>query len=328
MVVSQARIDQWAAVLADSYLIVRVDPPGRTADILDSALERHSLGVFAALDSAGGPGIHSVWQPGGPLDPANTIAMMVVESGRAVVEYEQRSFVVVPGDVVFWDGGVPLALEVTETVRRRILLFPRASAMRFCPRYETLRGRAIAGRGELIGTLFEVVDLLRPRLGEMAVTVRQAAANLLVQLVTGLDPEAGRPDSEPMLEAILRYIDDHLGNSGLRPARIAAAHNISVRSLYSLFVEVGSPVGAYIRQRRLSRSYHDVLKGDGGSMGVIARRWGFANAAQFSRLFRERYGIPPSHLRGLRNPIGLNVPARPATQEHPGTQAPAMMKML
>jgi AraC-like DNA-binding protein len=303
--VSQHRIDQWAAVLADSYLIVRVDPPGRTADVLDTAMERHSLGVFVALDGAGDPGVHSVWQPGGPLDPANTIAMMVIESGRAVVEYEQRSFAVVPGDVVFWDGGVPLALDVTETVRRRILLFPRASAVRFCPRHETLLGRAIAGRGELIGTLFEVVDLLRPRLGEMAVTVRQAAANLLVQLVSGLDPEAGRPDSEPLLEAILRYIDDHLGDADLRPARIAAAHNISVRTLYLLFVEVGSPVSAYIRQRRLSRSYHDVLQGDGESMGVIARRWGFANAAQFSRLFRERYGIPPSRLRGLRN-----VPAK------------------
>ena len=298
---SRHRVDQWAAVLADSYLIVRVDPPGRTADVLGTASERHSLGVFAALDGKGGPGIRSVWQPSGPMDPANTIAMMVVESGRAVAEYERRSFAVVPGDVVFWDGGVPLALEVTEAVRRRVLVFPRASAVRFCPRYETLLGRAIAGRGNLIGTLFEVVDLLRPRLGEMAVTVRQAAANLLAQLVSGLDPDAGRPDSEPMVDLILRYIDDHLGDSGLSPARIAAAHRVSVRTLYSLFAEVGSPVSAYIRQRRLSRSYHDVLHGDGEPMGVIARRWGFTNAAQFSRLFRERYGVPPSHLRGLRN---------------------------
>jgi AraC-like DNA-binding protein len=286
--------------MADSYLIVRVDPPGRTADVLDTAVELHSLGVFAALDSDGGQGIRSVWQPKGPMDPANTLAMMVVESGRAVAKYEQRSFVVVPGDVVIWDGGMPLALEVTETVRRRILLFPKASAVRFCPRYESLLGRAIAGRGDLIGTLFEVVDLLRPRLGEMAVAVRQAAANLLAQLLSGLDPEAGPSDIEPMLEAILRYIDENLGDCDLSPAGIAAVHSVSVRTLYSLFAEVGSPVSAYVRQRRLSRSYHDVLQGDGESMGVIARRWGFTNAAQFSRLFRERYGVPPSHLRGKR----------------------------
>jgi AraC-like DNA-binding protein len=228
--------------------------------------------------------------------------MMVVESGRAVAEYENRRFAVASGDVVFWDGGMPLALDAAETVRRRILLFPRASVVLFCPRHQTLLGRAIAGRGELIGTLFEVVDLLRSRLGGMDAAVRQAAANLVVHLVSGLDPDADRSDNEPLLEEVWRYIDEHLGEGDLRPARIAAAHSISVRSLYSLFAEAGSPVSAYIRQRRLSRAYHDVVQGDGESMGVIARRWGFGNAAQFSRLFRERYGIPPSHLREPRNP--------------------------
>ena len=67
------------------------------------------------------------------------------------------------------------------------------------------------------------------------------------------------------------YIDDHLGESDLTPARIAAAHSISVRTVYSLFAEVGAPVSAYIRQRRLSRSYLDVVQDNRESMGKIAR---------------------------------------------------------
>jgi AraC-like DNA-binding protein len=297
-VVGQHKIDQWAALLAESELIVHEDPPGGTPDALDTALPRHSLGVFAALERV-------ERGPGTAMEPAHTIAMMVIESGPAVATYDRRSFPVAPGDVVIWDGGVPLALDAAGPVRRRVLLFPRASAIQMCPRYETLLGRAIPGHGALIGTLFEVVDLLRPRLGAMGATVREAAANLMVQLFAGLDPDAdrlaSRPGTERLLAAVLGHIDAHLGEADLTPARIAAAHSISVRTLYSLFTEVGTPVSAYVRQRRLSRGYHNVVHG-GESIGAIARRWGFANAAQFSRLFREQYGVPPSHLRAAQHP--------------------------
>jgi hypothetical protein len=68
----------------------------------------------------------------------------------------------------------------------------------------------------------------------MGATVREAAANLLVQLFAGLDPDADRlaskPDAERLLAAVLGHIDAHLGEADLTPARIAAAHNISVRT--------------------------------------------------------------------------------------------------
>ncbi|UQU64462.1 helix-turn-helix domain-containing protein [Couchioplanes caeruleus] len=300
--VNPHKVEQWAAVLAASESIVHVDRPGGPADVLDPALERHSLGAFGPPGGEPGPGR----RPAGPMDPLDTIGMMVIETENAVAAYGHETFPVTAGDVVFWDGGVPLTLDPGEDVRRRVLLFPRASVVRLCPRYEILLGRPLTGHGALISTLFEVVDLLRPRLGDMAGAVRHAAANLLVQLFSGMDPEPagpdGRPHGERLLEEIVRYVDDHLGEPDLRPARIAAAHSISIRTLYSLFADLGSPVSTYIRQRRLSRSYRDVTRADGEPIGVIARRWGFANAAQFSRLFRERYGIPPSRLRGDQEP--------------------------
>jgi AraC-like DNA-binding protein len=82
----------------------------------------------------------------------------------------------------------------------------------------------------------------------------------------------------------------------LSEGTIAAAHLVSVRALHSAVDGLGMTLGGYIRRRRLARSYDDLLVGS-DPVSVVARRWAFASPAHFSRVFRDRYGIPPSKLR-------------------------------
>jgi AraC-like DNA-binding protein len=82
----------------------------------------------------------------------------------------------------------------------------------------------------------------------------------------------------------------------LSPSTIAAAHAVSVRTLYSAVDGLGMSLGGYLRYRRLARSHDDLLFGS-DPVAVVALRWGFASPAHFSRVFRDRYGIPPSRLR-------------------------------
>jgi len=61
----------------------------------------------------------------------------------------------------------------------------------------------------------------------------------------------------------------------------------------------GGGVAAWIRQRRLERCQRDLLDPALASRPVsaIAARWGFADAASFSRTFRAALRIPPGRYR-------------------------------
>jgi AraC-like DNA-binding protein len=94
------------------------------------------------------------------------------------------------------------------------------------------------------------------------------------------------------------FIYDHLKDPDLKPEVIAAACGISVRYLQQLFAEAGRTMSTFIRESRLTRCDEDLRHGIGAeTIASIAYRWGFADQAQFSRLYRARYGLSPRKAR-------------------------------
>jgi AraC-like DNA-binding protein len=99
--------------------------------------------------------------------------------------------------------------------------------------------------------------------------------------------------------SVREYIEANLSDPGLSPASIAAAHFISTRHLHNLFHESGTTVAGFIRSQRLDgarRDLRDPLHA-GLPVGAVAARWGFLDAAHFSRTFRDAFGVPPSDWR-------------------------------
>jgi AraC-like DNA-binding protein len=74
---------------------------------------------------------------------------------------------------------------------------------------------------------------------------------------------------------------------------------ISTRHLHNVFHETGSTVASWIRSRRLERVRRDLRDPlhSGTSVGAVAARWGFLDAAHFSRTFRDAFGESPSDWR-------------------------------
>ena len=109
-------------------------------------------------------------------------------------------------------------------------------------------------------------------------------------------PETRRHALRTTIQA---FIHQHLGDPGLSPATIAAAHHISLRSLHQLFHDEGLTVAGWIRRRRLEGCRRDLSDPALTSRPVaaIASRWGFSSAADFSRVFRAVHGLPPSEYR-------------------------------
>ncbi|MFI2504526.1 helix-turn-helix domain-containing protein [Streptomyces sp. NPDC018972] len=111
-----------------------------------------------------------------------------------------------------------------------------------------------------------------------------------------LPPESRR---RALRTRIRDFIDQNLGDPSLSPATVAAAHGISVRHLHQLFAAEGEAPAAWIRHRRLERCRRDLAdpRLRGRSVHAIAARWGFTDAATFSRVFRRAYGMTPTDHR-------------------------------
>jgi AraC-like DNA-binding protein len=132
--------------------------------------------------------------------------------------------------------------------------------------------------------------------------VVESVVDLVESLCATALGETPAPQAHSRTELLLRiraYIESHLGDPELSPARIAAAHFVSKRYLHKLFQAEGVSVSRWIREQRLEHCRRDLADPQRGGETVTSTgiRWGLMDAGHFSRLFREAYGCSPSEYR-------------------------------
>jgi AraC-like DNA-binding protein len=90
------------------------------------------------------------------------------------------------------------------------------------------------------------------------------------------------------------FMDANAGTS-MSVQDVAREARMSLRGLqYAFRRELGMTPMAYLRKVRLQRARADLVRGDRGeTVGAIARRWGYANAARFAAAYRQAFGEPP-----------------------------------
>lgn len=132
------------------------------------------------------------------------------------------------------------------------------------------------------------------------------------------DETTRRVMAETLLTRVTTYLRQHLTDPDLSADRIAHEHNISTRHLYKLWADSGVSMAQWIIAERLEGARHDLAKSGAKSLTIaaIARRWGFADAAHFSRRFRDAYQLTPREWRELRlsqdgSPFGPFKPGLP-----------------
>ncbi|AGF73456.1 AraC family transcriptional regulator [Corynebacterium halotolerans] len=111
----------------------------------------------------------------------------------------------------------------------------------------------------------------------------------------------GAPDSSAagLVASAKNFIERHLADQNLSPARVAAAVGISERQLGRHFADAGTTVGRYIQGRRLELARDLLASPDHGRLTVaeVAVRSGFPSQSHFGRVFRRRFGITPLQWR-------------------------------
>ncbi len=99
------------------------------------------------------------------------------------------------------------------------------------------------------------------------------------------------------LDRIDRFLRANLKSPDLTPDLIAVACGISKRYLHDLYRGKNLTVSQQIREYRLLAARDQLTAGVRGPLSDIAYRFGFPDQAQFSRVFKARFGRSPSQYR-------------------------------
>jgi len=226
-------------------------------------------------------------------------------SGTGLLIQDSREAVLRPGDLTIYDTDSPYTLVFEEAFSTLVLMVPHRMLELPIGAVQGMTAARIAGDQGLGRVVARFLAELADDLDQLDGPVGGRLARNAVDLVTTLyarELDVARDTDRPhraMLRGIQAWLEDRLGDPELTPARIAAAHFISTRHLHALFHEEGLTVSSWIRSRRLDRcrrELSDPLAAD-RPVSRVAGRWGFSDAAHFSRAFRAEFGESPSDVR-------------------------------
>ncbi|PVE97288.1 MULTISPECIES: helix-turn-helix domain-containing protein [unclassified Microbacterium] len=226
-------------------------------------------------------------------------------AGTGLLIQDDREAVLHPGDLAVYDTDRPYSLVFDQDFRTMVVMFPKHLISLPSDMIGQLTAVRISGQEGLGGMVVPYLTQLAGNLDQLAGTTGARLAHSALDLVTtvftrelGLDEVSADPH-RALVQRIRSYIDRNLASTDLGPATIAAAHFISTRHLHGLFQEQGVTVSTWIRTRRLEQCRRDLLDPmlADRPVAAIAARWGFVDAAHFSRAFKAAFGVSPSEYR-------------------------------
>ncbi|GIF13890.1 helix-turn-helix domain-containing protein [Actinoplanes teichomyceticus] len=320
------------------HLDTRDLPPQDRADALREAVRRATvpatvrleqptearlgywqLGTATSVYSHEGSGLHLARGPAELRQAAPALVALAIQtSGRGDYRQHDVERTVRPGDLMVvdltapydyrWSGtGGSFAVQVehaqiglpVETIRRAARHLHRDPVT-----YRMLRHHLTQLRRD--------VDDLDTLPGPAALVGTATATLVRALIMTAADEPVVAPDDR--LARIRHWIVEHLGEPDLTPARIAAAHDISLRTLYHLWQHPALSLTQWITHERLEAARRDLTVAGRQPIGAIAHRWGFTDTTHFSRRFRAAFGMSAREWRRLHhrenNPAGRAAPSR------------------
>lgn len=230
--------------------------------------------------------------------------MLVLQlSGRAIVSQGETSTEIGPRDIAVIDTYRPFSCRFDGQIRQLAAYIPAAELMTRCPANAFARPQLWTGRAGIGGlassTLMTIARSADRFDDDDAVHARRMLIDIVKHMVERERlPRADRQHPLPD-HRIRAFIDAHLADPDLGPTQIATGCGISIRRLHRSFADTDWSTCSWIRHRRLVRCREDLLDPgkDGLSITQIAFRWGFNDAAHFSRAFRNAYHQSPRDVR-------------------------------
>lgn len=247
--------------------------------------------------------------------PCDACFLCLPLSGGTILSQHGRDCALRPGDLGLLDGESPYRIEVASGCdalwvrlpRRRLGWSPRALRLLPARRVDGSHGLGLLA-ARYVRTLFEQMPAVpAPSRAMLAATMIELVGE--AASVAARVEQPFRPTGQRTLDRARVFIERHLDEDDLTPARIAAGVGISQRYLGELFASNGATTMRHVTLRRLERCREALAHATWrpGIVTEIAFAHGFVNLSSFNRLFKEAYGVTP---RGVMQGAAP-VPPRP-----------------
>lgn len=107
------------------------------------------------------------------------------------------------------------------------------------------------------------------------------------------------------IQKAIDFIEDNL-DQAITIEICAKEAYMSISGFYRMFLSVaGYNVKEYIRMRRLTAAYYDLLQTDEGVLS-IAVKYEYNSADSFTRAFKKQFGMLPSKVKSVSSQHGIN----------------------
>ncbi|GAB3922920.1 helix-turn-helix domain-containing protein [Kribbella albertanoniae] len=242
------------------------------------------------------------------------VHLSMARKGRRYVAVGEQATVAGPSLWQVLDTSRPLEIHTTGAAGLHAMVgvdLPKALLPLPRARVDQLVGRLLPGHEGFGGVLRETLGHLARGSRSYGPADGPRWEELLVSVVTSffaqsLGADMLAPPEMRQQAVVLRmreFVQQNLRDPELNPRTVAAAHHISVSHLHRLFKDEDETLAALIRRLRLERARRDLVDPLLSTTPVhaVAARWGFANAAHFTRTFRAAYGTTPSDCRQGRS---------------------------
>jgi AraC-like DNA-binding protein len=156
--------------------------------------------------------------------------------------------------------------------------------------------KLVEGAGRLLLRYLDSSLEIAPVLDPLALAAASSAAGELItsMVLPGSSADAG---ADTLYEQMKTYIELKLHEPGLGADQVAAAHYVSVRTVYRLFDKSGRGVAEYIRARRMERCRAEIERRPDLSLTAICQRFGIPDPKHFARQYRRYFDESPSEAR-------------------------------
>ena len=219
-------------------------------------------------------------------------------SGSGVVRQGGRTALAKAGEVIVVDTNEKFSLDFSEGVDLVCVAFDGSAVRRVISRTGNPADLVVRGKagGRLLAAYMSGLAEDLEAIGSIA----DLAADQFPALVARAAAPAA-PVSTPMASLAVRicqFVEAEISDPDLGAKRIAAALGVSRSAVYEAMATQGQTVAGFIRDHRLRGCIAEFGAADlNEPTASVAERWGFRDAAAFSRTFKRITGTPPGEFR-------------------------------
>lgn len=311
LVNSRERVAFWVDMICSTYVHLDCDPKRAGPRGFEGSIERHPLDSLEMSVIRSQPQTVVRTPAAIARDTEDCFLVATQSIGHGYVEQDGRETLMEPGDFSIYHSARPYTLRFGGAFEEIILKVPGDALRRVMPEVESFTAVKVSGDSGPGRLLAGMLHALRRDTDCLPAPAARSVSETLVSLVAaGLQGGAEGPRVEQTalqsyhLERIRRCIEDNLHDPDLTMEMVARRLSMSIGHLHRLFAAEPMTPAQFLLGRRLAHCSRDLLDPRWVTRPVseIGFRWGFNDAAHFSRAFRQHFGLPPREwrMRALR----------------------------